>query len=191
MTKKLIDIATEIKVGHTFREKLLNDPMGDVAIVQLRDIDVKKSSIKSTNLWIKDKGFKDDSYLRNGDIIFAAKGSNNTASVFSADIKAIASSVFFIIRLNPKLALPHFIAWYINSRLGQSYINSIKDSSTTVNIKKKDLENLPISIPKLNKQRQIAALAELSLREMKILEEIKRKRKTINEQIIINSIIER
>ena len=39
MIKRLIDISTEIRVGFTFREKLLNDPLGDVAVVQLRDAD--------------------------------------------------------------------------------------------------------------------------------------------------------
>ncbi len=189
MTKQLIDIVTEIKVGHTFREKLLADSLGDVAIVQLRDVNSNLLNIDSANVWIKDKGFKESNYLQKGDVIFAAKGSNNIASVFNADIKALASSVFFIIRLNSQLALPHYVAWYINSKLGQSYINSVKDSSTTVNIKKKDLEKLPISLPKLEKQSQIAALAELSLKEMKIMDEIKIKRRLLNEQIIINSII--
>jgi len=191
MTEKLIDIVTKIKVGHTFREKLLADPLGDVAIVQLRDVDSNRLNIDSANVWIKDIGFKASNFLQKGDVIFAAKGSNNRASVFNTNIKAVASSVFFIIRLNPQLALPHYVAWYINSKLGQAYINSVKDSSTTINIKKKDLERLPISLPKIKIQRQIAALAELSIKEMEILEELKGKRKAINEQIIINSIIKR
>ncbi len=191
MTEKLIDIVTEIKVGHTFREKLPGDPLGDVAVIQLRDVDSNRLNIDSANVWIKDKGFKASNFLQKGDVIFAAKGSNNKAAVFNTDIKAVASSVFFIIRLQPQLALPHYIAWYINSKLGQSYINSIKDSSTTVNIKKRDLEKLPVSLPKIKTQSKIAALVELSLKEMEILEELKRKRKAINEQIIINSIIEK
>lgn len=189
MIKRLIDISTEVRVGFTFREKLLNDPLGDVAVVQLRDADYSKLYINDIGVKIKDNGLKSIYFLQKGDIIFAAKGSNNKASVFNADIKTVASSVFFIIRLNTEYALAAYVAWYINSKLGQADINSIKDNSTTINIKKKDLENLPISLPSLDKQKRIAALAELSLREMEIMDEVKIKRRLLNEQIIINSII--
>ncbi len=191
MAVQLIDIVTEIKAGHTFREKLLAEPFGDIAIVQLGDINADKLNIDSAHILVNGKGFKTSHFLQKGDVIFAAKGSNNKAAVFNADIKAVASSVFFIIRLKPQLVLPHYLAWYINSKLGQSYINSVKDSSTTINIKKRDLEKLPVSLPEIETQRKIASLAELSLKETELLEDIKRKRKAINEQLIINSILKR
>ncbi len=188
MIKKLIDIVTEIKVGYTFRESLLNNPDGNLAVIQLRDVDSSLLYLNNFNTIIDNKSINNKHFLKKGDMIFAAKGSNNFASIFKADISAVASSVFFIIRIKRQIVSPEYVAWYINNKLGQAYLNSIKYSTTTTNIKKKDLENLPIYIPEIETQMRIGALAELSQRETTILEEIKSKRKVINEQKIINLI---
>lgn len=188
MIKKLVDIVTEIKVGYTFRERLNNTQTGNLAVIQLGDVNSSLLYINSINTLIDNNSLANKHFLKKGDIIFSAKGSNNFASIFDIDINAVASSAFFIIRINQEIAYPAYIAWYINSKYGQSYLKGVKHSSTTVNIKKKDLENLPITIPKFEVQKRISTLAELSLKEITLMEKIIKKKTAINEQKIINLI---
>ncbi|CAN5358312.1 hypothetical protein BH11BAC1_BH11BAC1_03940 [soil metagenome] len=97
--------------------------------------------------------------LQDGDILIIAKGSRNTASVYSKSTgDAVASSLFFIIRLENKQVLPEFLAYYLNDSKTQSMLKKLSGATTVPTLSKKDLMEISIPIPSLHQQKQIVSM---------------------------------
>ena len=63
-------------------------------------------------------GISDKHLLRDGDVLFAAKGTKNFATVFENHHEpAVASTSFFVIRPTDKNLLPQYLAWILNADL--------------------------------------------------------------------------
>lgn len=111
--------------------------------------------------------------LQVGEIVFAAKGLKNFAAVFNrADIKAVASTSFFVIKIKEGLLLPEYICWYINLPTTQAFLKAQAMGSSVPSIAKHVLEDLVIPAPNLQKQKNIIQINELLIREKKLLREI-------------------
>lgn len=95
------------------------DYTGEVVYLQAKHF--TDSGILSANL-IKDLNLTNQTkrhLLQPGDILFAAKGSKNFATVYEEhNGTCVASSTFMVIRINEdskKILSSEFLAWYINS----------------------------------------------------------------------------
>lgn len=127
--------------------------------------------------------------LNAGDILFAAKGSKNFATVFEAsNPTAVASTSFFVLRLTDKNVLPEFLAWFLNHPQTQSLLKGKARGTSIPSITKSVLESLEIGIPSLEKQKLIIRLAELAIQESELRTNILSQRKLLIEQQIINAI---
>lgn len=178
----------EVFSGHTVRGRVENDPIGDVYAIQLKDLANKYSEIRDYPHKIKLIDVPQKQLLKNGDLLFVSKGANNFAMVFDKDYPAIAVSVFFILRLTSKKVDPYYLAWYINQEKAQAYLHTGKEGTMIPNITKATLENLEIEIPSIEKQKSIAEINKLWLREIDITEAIlERKKKLMNKHL--NDII--
>ncbi|MBN1337910.1 MAG: restriction endonuclease subunit S, partial [Bacteroidales bacterium] len=81
--------------------------------------------------------------LRKGDILFAAKGSKNFAACFkNAEMPAVASTSFFVIRLNEKNVLPGYLTWFLNHPSTQTLLKGQARGSSIVSISKAVLNEL-------------------------------------------------
>ena len=129
--------------------------------------------------------------LKEGDVLFAAKGTKNFAAwygsliagVASTNIPAVASTSFFVIRLFENFAdkmLPEFLVWYINHPDSQKYLKGRAIGTSIVSISKSVLEELEISIPNLQTQRAILKITQLRNNEKKLVQQIE----TLKEQQI-------
>lgn len=114
--------------------------------------------------------------LKQGDILFAAKGSKNFAAVISELAKpSIASSAFFVIRQSSGY-LPEFLAWYINNDRVQKKLKSEAKGSAIYSIPIGALEALEITLPDIKTQELIVQIDKLRSREKELsyeLDEIK------------------
>lgn len=129
--------------------------------------------------------------LNAGDILFAAKGFKNFATVFeSSNPTAVASTSFFVLRLTDKNILPEYLAWFLNHQKTQAFLKGKAKGTSIPSITKSVLESLEIGIPSLEKQKLIIRLAELALQESELRAKILTRRKLLIEQQIINAIKE-
>jgi hypothetical protein len=65
--------------------------------------------------------------LKDGDVLFAAKGTKNFAAVFeNHNEPSVASTSFFVIRPTDKKVLPQYLAWFLNN---YTYTNIIERTS--------------------------------------------------------------
>lgn len=127
--------------------------------------------------------------LRQGDILFAAKGTKNFAAVYEMnDIAAVASTTFFVIRIIGNAVLPDYLAWVLNNPVSQNFLKKNAIGSAIVSISKAVLEELEVVIPPIEKQKNILEIAKLSKRENSILSKIAELKHQQIQQQIINAI---
>lgn len=126
--------------------------------------------------------------LRRGDVLFAAKGTKNFATVYDIEEPAVASTSFFVIRLEEEFKqriIPEFLAWLMNHPVAQSYLKGQAMGSSITSISKGVLEELEISIPSNKKQQLILEISRLRNNEIELRQQIEMLRdKQIQQQII-------
>ena len=159
--EKPIKAIAEVRVGYNFREKIINTENGNFRILQIRDIDkdgnISLSSISRVNIYNPIKEY----IARKGDILLQNRGERTNAIVIEDEFNdLIVSSHFFIIR--PKFNIKsEYLAWYINSKIGQRYIKSCRRGSYILSIPKDSLIEMPVIVPPLDIQEKIVKLDKL------------------------------
>lgn len=144
---------------------------------------------------IKSENVSSQYYLITGDVLFAAKGSKNFASLHSDLIDnagkkqtAVASTTFFVIRLfeNSKhIVLPEYLAWFINQPHSLAILKAKAIGTAIVSISKVALQDLEISIPDLQTQKALLEIARLRDKEKQLNIQIANLReKQIQSQIL-------
>lgn len=132
--------------------------------------------------------------LKDGDLLFAAKGLNNFAVVYNSSIgKAVASSSFIVIKIRKeeiKKILPYYLAWFITHHKQIKIMHEQKLGTTIPSINMKQLGELEIVVPSIAVQNKIVALHQLREKEKELtamIEEQKDKRV----QLLLSSAIKK
>lgn len=166
LRESLGDVAA-ISAGYPLRGAVDELTSGDVAIVQMRNVDadggVNWREVQRIALPSK----RPPAFLAVGDIIFTTRGTRNFAlALDTVEGEAVCSPHFFVVRvLDANRISPAFLAWQINQRTAQEYFQREATGSHILNIRREVIENLPLSIPPLATQRAIVALADAARAE--------------------------
>ncbi len=162
---------------------------GEILYMQVKHFDNEFRLLHSVRADLKEYSINQRHILAPGDILFAAKGSNNFAAVYREEYpKAVASTSFLVIKINNKNVLPEYIAWYINQQNSMEWLKSFARGTSIPSISKSVLEDLEISLPELNVQKAILQIDELRLKEKNIINEIGILREQIIQQQIFNAL---
>ena len=154
------------------------DLHGNAVYLQVRHFDEfgQLHRILEPDLFVDEKMRKH--LLRDGDILFMAKGSRNVAVVYrSLAGDAVASSSFIVIRLNVNLnaqILPEYLAWFINHPRTQEILKTHSKGSGIPSIALSGFAELEVYIPPLEKQKTILAIHHLRIKETRLIAEIDR-----------------
>ena len=176
---KLADIAS-VRLCYPFRGKVPEHINGNGKVIQLRNIN-KEGDIDWSNLMPTDVLTKhQQTFLQTGDIIFAARGGNNVACLIDrTESNIVSSQHFYMISVNNvDEILPEFLAWQINQAIAQKYFTQSAVGFLHVSIRRAVLDTLPITIPSMNKQKTIVALAQKAKREKQLLNQLIENRDT-------------
>lgn len=134
-------------------------------------------------------GISEKHLLKEGDVLFAAKGTKNFAAVFENHNKpAVASTSFFVLRIKVNNIIPSYIMWFLNHPNTQEILKDNARGTAIPSIRKNVLEELEISIPSLEKQQIVIKLHELARKENEIRNTLILHRKQLIQQQIINAI---
>lgn len=135
------------------------------------------------------EGISEKHLLKNGDVLFAAKGTKNFAAVFeNHNEPSVASTSFFVIRPSDKKVLPHYLAWFLNSHTTQTLLKGQAIGTSIPSISKQVLENLEITIPNIETQQAILQITNLRNKEKSLKQKIETLREKQIQQQIINAI---
>ncbi|TXK97494.1 type I restriction endonuclease subunit S [Methylococcaceae bacterium HT4] len=172
---KLYDIA-DIRPGHPFRGTIAPVAHASAHVVQVRDIDNYNEINAEQLITTKLAGRKQPDWLQTEDILFVAKGAKHFATyVRYLPEYSVCSPHFFIVRLHQaqkKHALPEFISWQLNQLPAQRYFKNSAEGSLYVSIRRKILEDTPITLPPIATQKQIVSLHRAAIKEQKILHQL-------------------
>lgn len=167
----LIKDLANITPGYPFRGKITESTDSDILAVQMKDVSIQEGIDWQISIRTELKGKKKPQWLTAGDILFVARGTNNTAIYVDAsanNYKSVAAPQFFIIKCNTEKVLPQYLAWYINQPTCQRYFQSSSEGTLHKSIRRSVLEDCPIAIPSLEQQQHIIHLAN-TLDQEKIL----------------------
>ncbi len=190
MILKLKDIAT-ISSGVTFRSRIEQSASGNIRIIQMKDLgDDNFVHLKET-MQIEYPRPKPGQLARQGDIIFRSRGQTNTAALLEENAEnTIVAAPLFRIRSDTKKIVPEFLLWWINQPSSQAYLSSRSKGTMVKMVSKQGLEDLEVNLPSLEQQNKIAQFFRLSMREQNILEEIKNRKATCTQGILMQMVSE-
>ncbi|WP_029151838.1 restriction endonuclease subunit S [Methylovulum miyakonense] len=168
--KLLKQIAT-IRAGYAFRGKIEEDQNGNVHVIQMKDVDVGKG-IDWTGLVVTDlPGKKQPDWLKNGDLLFVARGNRNFALLFDeVPFDTVLSPHFFHLTVKRGVnILPGFLAWQINQEPIQHYLQKSSHGSMVQAIGRQVLDNMPVAIPSLEKQQAILSVNHAWQQQLRVM----------------------
>lgn len=187
-----------MSVGFPFRSRVEEEKGTGVRVVQMRDISLEHGVRWETCTEVEVSVKRESDWLREGDILFAARGNVPYAypivslpSVYPM----LASPHFFVIRIQANDILPSFVAWYLNQRPAQRYFAAGIEGTTTKSIRREVLEDAPIAIPPLSTQHVILHLQSSILRErhclLRLIEIGQSTLTTVAERLVNGEVMER
>lgn len=130
--------------------------------------------------------------LKNGDILFSAKGPKNFAYLFDHTYSnAVASSTFLILRLKREILekiTGEYLVWFLNHSDTMEKLKNRAKGTSIPSISKSSFENLEISIPDLEIQNSILQINDLKKQESDLREKLQNLRERLIQQQILNSL---
>lgn len=175
--------------GYTFREAINTDNNGGIFVLQAKDI-IQGTNITETKSLtpISFCGTRTTSFLQKGDIAIVSRGTgigSFRCVLFNlSNANVIASSSVLILRLKKSSVLAGYVTLYLNSAIGQNKIFQATTGAYIQAVSRKNLEEIEIPVPSMQKQLSLIALEE-NMRHQEKLSEKKR----ILRQGIFNTVI--
>lgn len=173
---KLKQIAT-IHAGYPFRGKIPEQSGSSVLAVQMKNVSLSEGIRWPECIHTELADKREPNYLSVGNILVAARGSHNYAiqvdnGLASTGKQAVAAPHFFVVNIKTNGILPEFIAWLLNQTPAQRYFEQNAEGTFTKSIRRSVLEDAPVVVPPLTKQRTIVALAHTLQQEQKQMQQL-------------------
>lgn len=148
-----------------------------MVVVQMKDVSQTEGIRWSDCLETELTGKREPDYLTTGDILVAARGSHNYAvqvdqALATIGKQAVAAPHFFVISLKKKDILPEFLVWLLNQTPAQRYFEQNAEGTLTKSIRRSVLEDTPVVVPPLVKQRSIISMAATLRDEHKLIQKL-------------------
>lgn len=153
-SKKLKTLAN-VLMGYTFRGAIQANSEGEVRVIQAKNV-LENNRIDQENLVrIYQQDFRTNSYVKKGDVLLTSRGVFRASAIHFSEKDILASSSVYILRPKISKILPDYLAIYLNSELGQKEIYRNLSGVAISIILRRNLEDLPILVPSLEKQQRI------------------------------------
>ncbi len=167
---KLTELAL-VAVGYAFRERLDAYAAGDVAVLQMKNLDeADVLCLVDTAPRINLPNLNERQCIRKGDLLLRARGQFHTAAEVTSDMaRTIVAAPLMLIRVTSTGLLPAYLRWFINQPQTQSTLTALAAGTHVRSINKVVLENLQVPVPPLDKQQRIVSIARLGEREQSLM----------------------
>lgn len=177
---KVSDIA-EIKMGYAFRSRIEHSPLGNIPVIQPKDISDNGLLQEDDICRVEMESIKPGQILAAKDVLLANRGRfASTVYAGQLDTACIASGSIMVLTVKEgQPALPEYLALYFNSKMGKRQLNRFDETTTIPFISRANLEQMEIPIPTLEQQRAMIALektkqryTQLTKRKLELLNNI-------------------
>ena len=181
---------SSIRLGYALRGSLEEDPNGEALILQMKDLSLEGIEWNSLARF-QPSGRKSPDYLHRNDVVFCGRGTRIFGrAVGEHPENVVAGPQFFV--LTPTEDCPaEYLAWYINSKMGQRYFWRYAGGSSIINVTRNVLENCPIILPESGTMETMVQLIHSHERERRVMQDLTEKRQRLLEAVIDTSLEER
>lgn len=185
MITRLAEVA-EIRMGYTFRSRLEPEMGGDVAVLQMKDIDDSNLLHPENLVRIQMPELKDKHLVQEGDLMFKSRGVSNAASLVAGNLgRTVLAAPMMLIRPDADKVDAAYLQWFINQPSIQNVLSAQAAGTAVKMISKAALEQLVIAIPSLETQRRIVEVGRFASLEARITTELMDRRKVLIERILM------
>jgi hypothetical protein len=182
---KLGELA-EVQMGYPFRSRLEHDPNGDVAVIQMKDIDDTNLLCVAEATRVTLPRGKSRHLLRPGDLLFRSRGrSNGAAQVPEGVAAAVLAAPMLLVR--PHDVLPAYLLWFLNAPATQAQLAALAEGTSVQMISAEALKALAVPVPSPATQRRIAEAAALAEQEQSLLARIACLREQAAQHLLMRS----
>ncbi len=167
-------------MGYSFRSRLEPDAAGEVAVIQMKDIDDSDLVHTEHLARVQKPDLKSHHLVKPGDLLFRSRGTTNSAALVGADLgQAVLAAPMLLIRPTTDALDPAYLQWFINHPATQAQLASQAAGTAVKMIAANALVNLPIAVPPLAIQRHIVEAARLASLESALLDRLKQRRRAL------------
>lgn len=176
-TAPLDDLAT-VQMGYHFRDRLERYPTGEIAVIQMRDVDSAGVLRLEGCRRVSVPEGKSHHFVRSGDLLFRARGlSYGAVQVHEGIGTAVLAAP--LLRIRPYKAWPAYLRWFLNAPETQARLAGLAEGTSVQMIRIELLKALAIPLPSEAEQHRIAEAADLAEREALLMTEIAGRRRRI------------
>lgn len=161
-----------------------------ISYLQVKNFSDDGEYLNNVENFVQKKNVKESLLLEQDDILFVSKGMRFFAYKYETSIgAAIASSIFYIIKVDVDLILADYLVCILNHPKSMAYFNGVSAGSSIPSIRKKELLDFEIPVPSVLEQEEIVKIYKLHAEQQKIVTELKQKNQIRFNQVI-NQLIE-
>ncbi|MEZ5613520.1 MAG: restriction endonuclease subunit S [Rhodocyclaceae bacterium] len=169
---------SEVRMGYPFRCRLEHEPEGEVAVIQMKDIDGDEIQHLGDVTRVSLPDGKAHHLIQEGDLIFRSRGRSNSVALVGPNIgKAVLAAPMLLIRSGD--VLPAYLMWFINLPLTQATLAALSEGTSVRMISKEAIQDLDIVVPSIQRQRLIVEIAALEQREEALMADLAAQRKRL------------
>lgn len=160
--ERLLGDVADVRLGMAFKSAIHD--MGDAGqflLVQTKDISIEGIiDTQSLARVVPREGQPDRHILSDDDIVLRLRGPVFSAAVIESGgaTPVITTNQLAVIRCDTGVLLPHYLHWYLNSEYGQRYFGGVGEGSNINKVNAKQVSTMPICLPSLEEQDQIAQI---------------------------------
>ncbi len=186
MKKNLGEIA-EVKMGVSFRTRLEPDPEGELAVIQMKDIDDTNLLHTEDLIRVREPEYKKEShFVKKGDLLFRSRGLTNTTSLIATDLQpTVLAAPMMVIRVKKNIIKPVYLQWFLNLPSTQATLAKRAEGTSVRMLSKATLDALEVPVPPLMRQKEIVELANLAAEEERLTQELLKQRQRFIEGFLL------
>jgi hypothetical protein len=172
MWRSLADVA-DVLTGYPFRGKIYPEEGGDLAVVQIKDVDAAAGLRLDSLIMLRDDEGKYGRYrLDAGDVLFQSRGSQHPVAVVSSGLRGIAALGLHVVRPKRKHLRPEYLVWFMNHPKTQSRLKDMARGSYIPFVAKGDLAGFSVAVPPLEVQDRVAQIDQLRRKERQLASQL-------------------
>ncbi|HWK03804.1 MAG TPA: restriction endonuclease subunit S [Puia sp.] len=162
---------------------------GDIMYLQAKNFNELGDWNAQIDTWLDINDKSQGHLLQDGDILFVGKGMRNFAWTYYEEMgKAIASSIFFVIRPDKRKIIPDYLTTLFNTPKYQGQFQTMGAGSSIPSIRKNELEDLIIPLPSLAVQESVVEISKLHKEELALTGQIIAEKNKLFQAVLKNVI---
>ncbi|MCY1239220.1 hypothetical protein D9M72_520030 [compost metagenome] len=175
-------------MGYSFRSRLEPLPTGDVAVIQMKDIDEADLLHPEGLTRIAMPELRERHFVAPGDLLFRSRGGTNSAALVAAPLgRTVLAAPMMLIRPEAQDIMPAYLQWFINLTATQSLLASQAAGTAVKMIGKAVIEELAVAVPPLEVQQRIIKIGQLAAAEARLSAMLLDRRKALTDRLLMQA----